>query len=143
MKIITASYFQPSLHTMGRKIGLVRPPQKLLLEYGYSCDLYYPDLSPCRFYNIYPDDFYFQYMKNKKEGVENAGEIFEKGYSQKLENFVKIIMKLSSNKSKKIFDLVGLKEGDNLLSWENGGHKTFRSLTAKYLRELGYDVEEK
>jgi hypothetical protein len=143
MKLFTASYFEPSLHSMGRKIGLVRPPQNLLLEYGYSCELQYPDLSPCRFYNVYPDDFYFQYIKNKKEGIQNAGEMFEAGYSKKLESFVKNIMKISSDSSRKIFDVVGLKEGDNLLSWENSGHKSFRSMTAKYLRELGYEVEEK
>jgi hypothetical protein len=142
MKIFTASYWEPEVHGPGRKIGISpSKPKNLVEEAGYDCNICHEFLSP--------EDAYWNYFKAKKAAGDNeelqkkASDTFVTEYQARLDAFKKAIQEESKAKGKSIEELMGLEEGDTLLSWERGGHITFRVHTAKCLRELGYEVEER
>ena len=142
MKIYTASYWEPDFHGPGRKIGISpSKPNNLMDECGYECDLCFRDLSP--------EDVYWDYHKAKKAAGDDddllkvAGDNFVDSYQERLNNLGASYIKHARETGKSIQDLIGLEEGDTLLSWERGGHRTFRTHTAAFLREMGYDVEER
>jgi hypothetical protein len=138
MKIYTSSYFETELHGPGRKIG-ISPSKPKNLE--YECDICHEYLSP--------ENVYWDYHKAKKAAgedealVKKAGENFVVNYVNRLAEFKADLEKESKATGQSIQDLIGLEDGDTLLSWEHSGHLTFRTHTAEFLRELGYDVEER
>lgn len=142
MKIYTASFWEPEIHGPGRKIGISpSKPNNLQEECGYECDICHDWLSP--------EDVYWDYHKAKKaagsdtELMKKAGEDFVSGYKQRLEDFKVALEKEAKKTGLSIQQLVGFEEGDTLLSWERGGHTTYRTHTAEFLRGLGYEVEER
>lgn len=142
MKLYTASFWEPEVHGPGRKIGISpSKPKNLKEECGYDCDLHHDWLSP--------EDVYWDYHKAKKaanndEGLlKKAGEDFVTGYQERLSEFKNNIKAEAEALGKSVFDVIGFEDGDTLLSWERGGHTTFRSHTAECLRSLGYEVEER
>lgn len=110
-------------------------------ECGYDCDLCFRDLSP--------EDVYWDYYKAKKAAgddddlLKTAGDKFVFDYQERLRNYGQSIADAAKETGKSIQELIGLEDGDTLLSWERGGHTTFRTHTAAFLRDLGYDVEER
>jgi hypothetical protein len=141
MKIYTASYWEPEVHGAGRKIGISpSKPNNLLEEAGYDCELCHDWLSP--------GDTNWDYHKAKREArdeedIKKAGETFVSDYKKRLEQFKESTIAEAKVTGKTVFEVIGLEEGDTLLSWERGGHLTFRVHTAQCLRELGYEVEER
>jgi hypothetical protein len=142
MKIYTASFWEPEVHGPGRKICISpSAPKNLEEECGYVPDFAHDWLSP--------EDVYWDYFKAKKAAdgddalMKKAGEDFVAGYKARLEEFKAALEEESKTGGKSIQELIGLEEGDTLLSWERGGHTTFRTHTAEFLRGLGYDVEER
>ena len=142
MKIYLASFWEPENHGPGRKIGISpSKPKNLQEEYGYDCELCFDDISP--------GDVYWDYHKAKKAAdgdkalLKKAGQEFVEGYEGKLEEYMEGISSEAKSSGKSVFDLIGLEEGDTLLSWERGGNITFRTTTASFLREAGYEVEER
>lgn len=142
MKIYTASYWEPEVHGPGRKIGISpSKPKNLQEECGYDCTLYHDWLSP--------EDVYWDYHKAKKlagkdeELLKKAGDNFVAGYQERLSEFKANIETEARLTGKSVFEVIGLEDGDTLLSWERGGHTTFRTHAAECLRELGYEVEER
>ena len=142
MKIYTASYWEPEVHGPGRKIGISpSKPNNLQEECGYECDICHEWLSP--------EQVYWDYHKSKKTAgddealLKKAGEDFVVGYKARLQDFKATLKKESKKTGQSIQELIGFEEGDTLLSWERGGHTTFRTHTAEFLRELGYEVEER
>lgn len=142
MKIYTASFWEPEVHGPGRKIGISpSKPNNLQDECGYDCEICHDWLSPA--------DVYWDYHKAKKaadgddELMKKAGEDFVSGYKQRLQDFKKALAAEAEKTGLTIQQLVGFEEGDTLLSWERGGHTTYRTHAAEFLRELGYEVEER
>lgn len=142
MKIYTASFWEPEVHGPGRKIGISpSKPKNLEEECGYDCESQYEGLSP--------EDIYWDYFKAKKaagkdeEKLTKAGSDFVAAYQDRLSKFKEIVLAQAEKTGKTPVEIVGLEDGDTLLSWERGGHITFRTHTAECLRELGYDVEER
>ena len=142
MKIYTASYWEPEFHGFGRKIGISpSKPKNLREEVGYDCNLFHEFLSP--------EEIYWNYHKEKKEAgndeelLKQAGERFTISYNERLEFFKKCLFEEAESSGKSIYELIGLKDGDTLLSWERSDNTTFRTFAAKCLRDLGYDVEER
>lgn len=142
MKIYTASFWEPEVHGPGRKICIApSAPKNLKEEAGYECDFIHDYLSP--------DDVYWDYHKARKaadgdaELLQKAGEDFVNGYKQRLQDFKLALDGESKRTGSSIEILIGFEDGDTLLSWERGGHLTFRTHTAEFLRELGYEVEER
>lgn len=139
MKIFLASYFQPENHGPGRKIG-ISPSKPKTEAYGYECPFKYDALSP--------EDIYWDYHKTKKtsnndkEIMKQAGETFNELYQKRLDDFFSAIKETSKKEDISVFTLIGLFEGDTLLSWENKGNLSFRTILAKSLRELGYEIQE-
>jgi hypothetical protein len=136
MQIVLASYFEPDNHGVGRKIGISPGKPRNLQEHGYECDLVYAALAP-------NDDDYWDYHKQKKQDQEEAAKTFVSAYRAKLRQLVEQVRKTAEDEGKTVEEVIGLEDGDTLLSWELGGHTTYREITAEYLRELGYDVEER
>jgi hypothetical protein len=137
MQIVLASYFEPDNHGAGRKIGISPgKPKNLPDEHGYDCDLVYAALAP-------NDNDYWDYHKQKKQDPETASKTFVSSYRAKLRQLVEQLRKTAEEEGKTVEEVIGLQDGDTLLSWELGGHTTYREITAEYLRELGYDVEER
>lgn len=141
MRIFLASYFEPENHGPGRKIGISpSKPKNLMAECGYECDFCYDGLSP--------EEVFWDYHKAKKAAngdlalLKIAGDEFVNGYLQKLASFKKLIEIESEKTGESIQNLIGLEEGDSLLSWERDGHISYRTHTAQFLQEMGYDVEE-
>lgn len=141
MKIFTASFFDPETHGPGRKIGISpSKPKNLLDEQGYDCDFSYEGLSP--------EQIYWDYYKAKKAAGDDeelllkAAEDFNENYKKRLQLFKEEVDKAAKESNQSVFDIIGLEEGDTLLSWERSGNVTFRTQTANFLRDLGYDVEE-
>jgi len=142
MKIYTASYWEPEVHGSGRKIGISpSKPKNLKEEAGYDCDLHHEFLSP--------EDVYWDYHKAKKAAGDNekllkqAGDNFVSAYIARLEDFKASVKAEAKSSGKSLHEVIGLEDGDTLLSWERGGHTTFRTHTAQCLRDLGYEVEER
>lgn len=142
MKIYTASFWEPEVHGSGRKIGISpSKPNNLQEECGYECDICHDWLSP--------EDVYWDYHKAKKAAgddsalLKKAGEDFVSGYKKRLSDFKDALSKEATKTGLSIQQLVGFEEGDTLLSWERGGNTTYRTHTAEFLRELGYEVEER
>jgi hypothetical protein len=142
MKIYTASFWEPELHGSGRKICISpSAPKNLEEECGYVPDFSHDWLSP--------DDVYWDYHKAKKasggdeELMKIAGENFVTAYKSRLEDFKVALENESKETGRSIQDLIGIEDEDTLLSWERGGHITFRTHTAEFLRSLGYEVEER
>jgi hypothetical protein len=140
MKIYLASYFEPENHGPGRKIGISpSKPKTLLADKGYECDFAYHALSP--------GDAYWDYHKARKaagddkEKLEAAGSDFRTSYKKTLDDFAHKV-KEASVSGDSVFKIIGLEDGDTLLSWENKGHMTYRNMTAECLRSLGYEVQE-
>jgi hypothetical protein len=141
MKIYLASYFEPENHGPGRKIGISPSKPKDLEETkGYECQYRYLFLSP--------EDIYWDYHKERrsaqddKEKLAQAGKNFEKSYRDRLSDFEQQVRAVSEATGKTVFEVIELEDGDTLLSWENNGHMTFRSITAECLRSLGYETQE-
>lgn len=142
MKLYTASYWEPEVHGPGRKIGISpSKPNNLKEECGYDCETCHEWLSP--------EDVYWDYHRAKKEAdgdaelLQKAGEDFVSGYLARLEDFKEMLKTESAKTGKSIHELIGFEDGDTLLSWERGGHTTFRTHAAEFLRGLGYEVEER
>jgi hypothetical protein len=148
MKIILASFFEPENHGSGRKIGISPgKPLNLLDEYGYDCEDTYPALSPEKAYWDYHADKKQALKEKDKDKAEQllkqAGDKFVSSYQKILEDFVLAVKEQSEKSNHSIYDIVGLEDGDTLLTWERSGHTSYREHTAKCLRGLGYEVEEK
>jgi hypothetical protein len=153
IKIVLASYFQPENHGSGRKIGITHDkPPKLEDEVDYVCDKCYQGLSPDRQSMI---TYYVERNKIKREAnnswnfneeqrnrMAKIGNQFQKEYREKLQAFVDHVLEQSKSMGKSVEKIVGLKDGDTLLSLERKGSQSFRSITAEYLRKLGYYVSE-
>lgn len=142
MKLYTASFWEPEIHGSGRKICIApAPPKNLKEEAGYECDFVHDFLSP--------EEVYWDYHKARKaangdaELLQKAADDFVTGYKARLQNFKTVLENESKQTGKSMQELIGFQEGDTLLSWERGGHTTFRVHTAEVLRELGYEVEER
>lgn len=142
MKIYTASFWEPEVHGPGRKICIApSAPKNLKDEAGYECDFGHDYLSP--------EDVYWDYHKAKKaadgdaELLQKAGEDFVEGYKARLALFKEALDDDVKNTGKTMEELIGFEDGDTLLSWERGGHTTYRTHAAEFLRELGYEVEER
>ena len=142
MKIYLASFWEPDNHGPGRKIGIApSKPRNLQEECGYECESQYEGLSP--------EDVYWDYHKAKKaadddaEMLKKAGDDFVQGYKDRLSGFKKAVEEAAQKNNSSIFDVIGLEDGDTLLSWERGGHTSYREHTAEFLRGLGYEVEER
>lgn len=142
MKIYTASFWEPEVHGSGRRIGISpSKPKNLKEEQGYDCDFMHEWLSP--------EDIYWDYHNAKRaaggneELLKQAGDNFVSCYKNRLNNFKKVLEEESKNTGKSIFDLIGFEDGDTLLSWERGGNVSFRVYAANFLREIGYEVEER
>jgi hypothetical protein len=142
MKIYTASFFEPEVHGLGRKISICSSkPKNLSEEQGYDCLIQHEWLSP--------EQIYWDYINAKKVAGKNeelakkAGQDFVANYLKRLDEFKTDLEKQSEESGKSIFDLIGLEDGDTLLSWERGGKLTFRTHAAEFLRSLGYEVEER
>jgi hypothetical protein len=133
MKLVLASYFQPEFHGPGRKIG-ISPGKPNNLE--YECDSVFEPFSPSA-------TAYWDYQKNKKTDPEAAGKAFRDAYKEKLENTIAEAKKMAEDSGQELTDIFPFNHGDTLLSWEHQGHTTYRTMLAEYLREIGYEVEEK
>jgi hypothetical protein len=152
MKITLASYFQPENHGPGRKIGITpdKPPN-LDNEVDYNCTDTYQSLAPDKDAMIH---YYVERNKLKKaaggwdfddsqrEHMKQIGENFSAAYREKLQKFVDHVLELSKESGQTPAEIVGLQDGDTLLSLEKGGNQSFRSITAEYLRKLGFYVVE-
>jgi|SRR5690606_6036995 len=132
MKLILASYFEEDNHGHGRKIGVAPSKPK---DLPYDCDFVFSHLSP--------EDLYWEYHKNKKNDPELAGKIFVENFEAKLKDFSNAVVKEAEEKGISNLEVLPFKDGDTLLSWEKGGHTSFRTHIAACLRELGYEVEER
>lgn len=153
MDITLASYFEPENHGKGRKIGITHDkPKNLENEIDYKCDLTYEGLAPDRedminYYvernKILREAGGWDFNEDQQERFQEVGEAFQAAYCQKLQEFVDFVNQKSKETGESIQDIVGLEDGDTLLSMEKGGNKTFRTITAEYLRKLGYRVYEK
>jgi hypothetical protein len=140
--LYTASYFEPEVHGPGRKIGISpSKPKNLVEECGYDCEICHEFLSP--------DEVYWDYYRAKKSAgddeilLKKAGDDFVEGYKNRLADFKKTLEDESKKTGIAIKDIIGFEDGDTLLSWERGGHTSFREHTAAFLRELGYEVVER
>jgi len=141
MKIVLASYWEPENHGPGRKIGISpSKPRNLQEERGYDCDLTYPDLSPGQ---LYWDYFSAKKAASNDEELKEAGKVFVSGFVTYLEELKQEILAAVESHNTTVFKLMGLQDGDTLLSWEKEGHLTYRMHVANFLRELGYEVDEK
>jgi hypothetical protein len=136
MKIYLASFFEIDNHGPGRKIGICPSKPK---ELEYECELYYPYLSP--------GDLYWDYHKAKKQAgddeglLKQAGLDFVSGYKNRLKDMKTEVDNISSDTGKSLEEILELEDGDTLLSWEKEGNTSHRTAVAKFLRELGYEVE--
>lgn len=140
--LYTASYWEPEVHGPGRKIGISpSKPKNLEQECGYDCPICHEFLSP--------EEVYWDYHKAKKAAgedevlIKKAGDDFVIGYKNRLQNFKNTLEEESKRTGQTIHQLIGFEDGDTLLSWERGGHTSFREYTAAFLRELGYEVIER
>ena len=152
MAIILASYFQEENHGPGRKIGITHDKPPSLDKLSYSCDLTYEALAPDRgdmigYYvtrnAIKKEAGGWNFNDEQKEQFEEAGKKFSDAYREKLERFVSAVLEKAEEVKESPTELVGLENGDTLLSLEKGGNKSFRAITAEYLRKLGYEVDER
>lgn len=130
MKLVLASYFEEENHGPGRKIGITSGKPN-----GVDCDFKFAPLDP--------GQLYWDYKNNRDLDPKKAAEAFVNGYRQQLKSFVDDVRQNASSEEMDIFDVLPFEDGDTLLSWEHGGHLSFRAITAEYLRELGYEVEER
>jgi len=131
MKIVLASYFEEENHGSGRKIGISpSKPQNL----SYECQFVHRDFSP--------EDLYWDYNRDKKVDIESAAARFIEGYKEKLDRFFSELDNASKKLGKSKFEILGLMDGDTLLSWERKGNTSYRSILAEFLREIGYEVIE-
>jgi hypothetical protein len=153
MKIYLASYFQPQYHGTGRRIGITPDlPPSLEKEVDYDCKKCYPAISPDKSAMIayYQDRNAIKeaagggwdFNDEQKEAYKLAGERFSSAYREKLEAFVTELKKQAEETKQSVFELSGLNDNDTLLSLEKKGNKSFREITAEYLRRLGFDVVE-
>ena len=127
MKLVLASYFQPENHGDGRKIG-VSPGKPRDIE----CESVFTSFVPAN---------YWEYHETKKTDPE-AGRKFVEGYNSQLEEFVAEVKQEAEKQGVPVHQLLPFKDGDTLLSWEKKGNLSYRAILAKYLMELGYEVEE-
>lgn len=149
MLIVLAGYFQPENHGPGRKIGISTGKPRNLYEKGYECDLVMDSLAP-------NGDDYWAYQDAKKQAkkveatdneeaariMRDAADAFVSSYKNKLDSLKETVLEMATNENKTPQEVLPLQDGDTLLSWENAGHTSYRTILAEYLRELGYDVEE-
>lgn len=140
--LYTASYWEPEVHGSGRKIGISpSKPKNLQDECGYDCPICHEFLSP--------ENLYWDYNKAKKAAdgdevlTKKAGDDFVIGYKNRLQDFKAALEEESKRTNQSIQQLIGFEDGDTLLSWERGGHTSFREIAAAFLRELGYEVIER
>ena len=152
MKIVLASYFAEETHGPGRKIGITHDKPPALDDLDYDCEFRYEALAPDRgdmigYYvdrnKLKKEAGGWNFDEDQKERFKKIGKKFSDAYEEKLKKFVDHVIAESEETGRTPQDIVGLEEGDTLLSLEKGGNTSYRSLTAEYLRKLGYDVNER
>lgn len=130
MKLVLASYFQPENHGPGRKIGVSPGKPK---ESPTECDVVFQSFVP---------EGYWDYHKAKKTDPKEAGVKFVTSYEDQLSKFVESVNEEAKKEGKSPLEILPFKDGDTLLSWENKGNMSYRGILARFLRDLGYEVEE-
>lgn len=129
MKIYLASYLQPENWGTGRKIAI---------EYNKNKDV------PVDFVweSVIPsEDLSSNYIKFKFEkGAEYAGKYFEEQYSKDLNFFKRTLIEEAKEANKSVQEILGLEDGDTLLSWERFEYSNYRHTVKILLEDLGYEV---
>ena len=130
MKIYLASFFEEHNFGSGRLISVAQGQKPRLVQ----INLIYEGLCPSQ-------DISRKYYREKQEfGIEVAGKSFQDLYSQQLQSYLDEAKIEAEKQGKTLVELLDLKEGDTLLSWERAGRTNYRNTVASQLKKIGYEV---
>ena len=124
MKIYLASFLQPENFGPGRKISVCWDKPK-----DFNIDGVFEWLIPTH-------QILRNYKNNAIEDPDNAGPIFEHEFIEQLKNSLIELKKENKN----VNEILGLQDGDTLLSYERFENKNYRSIIGRCLKALKYEI---
>lgn len=132
MKIYLASFLQHNNFGPGRLISIaVGKPKDLQIDFALEHLIPNEDLSE-------------NYKKFKIEkSVEFAAKYFEEQYKKDLDFFYSLVMEECKNNNCKPNDILGLQDGDTLLSWERFEFANYRKAVGELFVRFGFEVNVK
>ena len=117
--IYLASFLEPENHGSGRKISIAnRKPDSI--EVAGAFEHFIPS-----------NEISDTYRKKQLDSQVEASDYFQSAFKSQLDDFFKNV---NNN------DDLPFEDGDTLLSWERQGNTSYRTMVAKYLKDIGYDV---
>jgi len=128
-KIYLAAYMEPENHGPGRKIAITDTKPK-----NFEVDAAFTFFIP-------PKDLIKKYRENQLQDQKTASEAFSNGYKDQLKKFFDEAKGHAKKAGQDVKELLPFKDGDTLLCWERRGFRSFRTILADYLIEVGYEIE--
>lgn len=131
MKIYLASFLQPENFGPGRKLAITSSkPQSFEVDGKLSY--------------LTPSDELIENYKNKQLNDQNeAAEFFQKAFYEQLKSVYISLKKSAKENNKSEIEILPLKDGDTLLSWERDGFSNYRGTVAGLLKKIGYEINLK
>ena len=93
----------------------------------------YPQLTP-------KEEILSEYQETKKISFKQARMDFLAAYDNQLKQFCKAVETEAEKQGKTPQDILDLKDGDTLLSWERSDRTHYRNMLGGWLEYLGYEV---
>ena len=128
MKIYFASFFEPENFGNGRKLAITTSkPDSFEVDGKLS---YFT-----------PSDELIQNYKNKQlNDQKEAADYFNKHFYDQLKLTYSDLNAYAKQINKTIMEVLPLKDGDTLLSWERHGFSNYRGTVAGLLKKIGYEI---
>jgi hypothetical protein len=128
MKLYLASYLESENFGTGKKYSIAKTKPE-----DFSTEGVLKYLTP-------KDEIMENYYNKQLIDQVEAAKDFNEQFSKQLNDFVKEIKNIAKTENKQVLNVLPLKNGDTLLSWEREAYTNYRPMIAKALKKLGYEI---
>ena len=131
MKIFLASFLEPENFGPGRKLAITTSKPE-----SFEVDGKISYLTPS-------DELIENYKIKQQNDQKEASDYFNKSFYEQLKSTYVSLKSYAKENSKTEMEVLPLKDGDTLLSWERDGFTNYRGTVAGLLKKIGYEINLK
>ena len=128
MKIFLASFLEPENFGPGRKLAISSSKPDL-----FEVDGKISYLTPS-------DELIENYKIKQLNDQKEASDYFNKSFYEQLKSTYVSLKSFAKENNKTEIEVLPLKDGDTLLSWERDGLTNYRGTVAGLLKKIGYEI---
>ena len=128
MKIFLASFLEPENFGPGRKLAISSSKPDL-----FEVDGKISYLTPS-------DELIENYKIKQLNDQKEASDYFNKSFYEQLKSTYVSLKSFAKENNKTEIEVLPLKDGDTLLSWERDGFTNYRGTVAGLLKKIGYEI---